>query len=159
MFRGLVYIPNNKEICHKILELFHDSPAAGHPGRAKTLELVSRNYWWPQIAKYVNDFVDGCERCKQTKVFPAKTHGPLKPNKIPEGPWQTITCDLIVDLPLSEGFDSIFVVVDRYTKQTHLIPTTKDIDAEGIAKIFLNHVWKHHGTPKKVISDRGMQFV
>jgi hypothetical protein len=59
---------------------------------------------------------------------------------------------------LSEGFDSIFVVVDRYTKQTHLIPTTKDVDAEGIAKIFLNHVWKHHGTPKKVISDRGTQF-
>jgi hypothetical protein len=158
MFRGLVYIPNNKEIWRKILELFHDSPAAGHPGRAKTLELVSRNYWWPQIAKYVNDFVDGCEKCKSTKVFPVKAHGPLKPNKIPEGPWQTITCDLIVDLPLSEGFDSIFVVVDRYTKQTHLIPTTKDVDAEGIAKIFLNHVWKHHRTPKKVISDRGTQF-
>jgi hypothetical protein len=158
MFRGLVYVPNNKEIRCKILELFHDSPAAGHPGHAKTLELVSRNYWWPQIAKYVNDFVDECEKCKSTKVFPAKTHGPLKLNKIPEGPWQTITCDLIIDLPLSEGFDSIFVVVDRYTKQTHLIPTTKDVDAEGIAKIFLNHVWKHHGTPKKVISDRGTQF-
>jgi hypothetical protein len=59
-----------------------------------------------------------------------------------------ITCDLIVDLPVSKGFDSIFVVIDRYTKQTHLIPTNKDVDAEGIAKIFLNHVWKHHGTPK-----------
>jgi hypothetical protein len=140
MFRGLVYVPNNKEIHRKILELFHDSPAAGHPGCAKTLELASRNYWWPQIAKYVNDFIDGCERCKQTKVFLAKTHGPLKPNEIPEGPGQIITCDLIVDLPLSEGFDSIFVVVDRYTKQTHLIPTTKDVDVEGIAKIFLNHV-------------------
>jgi len=89
------------------------------------------------------------------KTYPAKPHGPLKPNKILEGPWQTITCDLIIDLPVSEGFDSIFVVIDRYTKQTHLIP---DVDAEGIAKIFLNHVWKHHGTPKQVISDRGTQF-
>jgi hypothetical protein len=158
MFRGLVYVPNNKKIRRKILELFHDSPAAGYPGRAKTLELVSRNYWWPQISKYVNDFIDGCDRCKSSKTYPVKPHGPLKPNEIPEGPWQMITCDLIIDLPVSEGFDSIFVVIDRYTKKTHLIPTNKDVDAEGIVKIFLNHVWKHHGTPKQVISDRGTQF-
>jgi hypothetical protein len=61
LFRGLVYVPNDKEIRRTILEIFHDSPAAGHPGRAKTLELVSRNYWWPQMQKWVNDYVEGCE--------------------------------------------------------------------------------------------------
>jgi hypothetical protein len=85
--------------------------------------------------------------------LPKKPHDPLKPNKIPEGPWQIISCDLIVDLPKSEEKDSIFVVVDRFTKQAHFIPTMKDVDAKGISTLFLKDVWKHHGTPKKVISD------
>ena len=159
LFRGLVYVPNDKEIRREILELFHDSPPAGHPGRAKTLELISRNYWWPSMTKYVHDYVDGCDRCKQTKVLPSRPTGPLQPNEVPEGPWQTITCDLIVDLPKSEGCDSIFVVVDRFSKQAHFIPTTKDVDSKGISELFLKNVWKHHGTPKKVISDRGTQFI
>ena len=112
LFRGLVYIPNDKEIRRRVLKLFHDSPTAGHPGQAKTLELVSQNYWWPQMAKWVNDYVNGCEHCKQTKVLPTKPHSPLKPNEVPDAPWQQITCDLIVDLPKSEGCDSIFVIVN-----------------------------------------------
>lgn len=67
--------------------------------------------------------------------------------------------DLIVDLPPSDGFDSIMVVVDRFTKQCHLAPTVKTASAETIADLFLQNVWKHHGTPRQVISDRGTQFV
>jgi len=159
LYRGLVYVPKDSEIRREILKLYHDTPAAGHPGRAKTLELVSRNYWWPHMAKWVHDYVDGCDRCKATKIFPSKPVGPLQPNAIPEGPWQSITCDLIVDLPKSEGFDSIFVVVDRFSKQAHFIPTTKNVDSRGIVDLFLKNIWKLHGTPKQVISDRGTQFV
>src|ERR1700709_2193988 len=111
------------------------------------------------MQRWVNDYVDGCDRCKQTKIFPKKPHGPLKPNEIPTAPWQNITCDLIVDLPKSEGKDSIFVVVDRFSKQAHFIPTVKEVDSKGIAELFLQNVWKLHGTPKQVISDRGTQFV
>src|SRR5882757_5305197 len=159
LYRGLVYVPKDPKTRQKIMELYHDSYPAGHPGRARTLELVSRNYWWPQMTKWVNDYVDGCDRCKATKVFPSKPSGPLQPNAVPEAPWQNITCDLITDLPKSEGSDSILVVVDRFTKMAHFMPTTKDVDSKGISDLFLKHVWKLHGTPKKVISDRGTNFV
>jgi len=69
------------------------------------------------------------------KVLPRKPQGSLKPNEIPEGPWQTITRNLITNLSMSEEMDSIFVIVD--TKQAHFIPTTKDITAKGIAELFL----------------------
>jgi hypothetical protein len=105
------------------------------------------------MTKWVNDYIDSCERCKQTKIHPAKPTGLLKPNEVPNGPWQNVTCDLIVDLPKSEGFNSIFICVDRFTKQAHVVPTTKDVDSNGIAEIFLKNVWKHHGTPQQVISD------
>ena len=154
-----MYVPKDSEIRREILKLYHNTPAAGHPGRAKTLELVSRNDWWPHMAKWVHDYVDGCDRCKATKIFPSKPAGPLQPNAVPEGPWQSITCDLIVDLPKSEGFDSIFVVIDQFSKQAHFILTTKNVDSKGIVDLFLKNVWKLHGTPKQVISDRGTQFV
>jgi len=105
------------------------------------------------MQKWVNDYVTGCERCKKTKVIPRKSQGLLKPNEIPKGPWQTVTCDLITDLPISEGMDSIFIVVDRFSKQAHFIPTTKDVSAKGIAELFLRNVFKLHGTPKQIISD------
>src|SRR5713226_6450384 len=66
--------------------------------------------------------------------------------------------DLIVKLPTSTGFNSILVVVDRFTKMIHTIPTTETVTAEGVAQLMCDHVWKIHGFPEKVLSDRGPQF-
>ena len=95
----------------------------------------------------------------RTKNHTHQPFGPLHPNPIPTTPWQIISCDLITQLPKSASYDAIFVVVDRLTKQAHFIPTTLEVDAPGIAELFLTSVWKLHGTPKEVISDRGPQFV
>ena len=65
-YRGKVYIPG-AELCRWILTLCHDSKLAGHPGKWKMLELVSRNYWWPQISRYVGGYVSTCDMCLQTK--------------------------------------------------------------------------------------------
>lgn len=99
-----------------------------------------------------------CLRCQQTKTFPAKPSGLLVPNPIPSGPWQEISVDLIVGLPDSQGYDSILVVVDRFTKMFHALPTMSTITSEGLARLYRDNVWKLHGLPKKVISDRGPQF-
>ena len=66
--------------------------------------------------------------------------------------------DFIVELPKSNGYDTVLVVVDRLTKMAHFIPTTTKIDAKGTAQLLLDNVWKLHGTPLDVISDRGPQF-
>ena len=158
LFRGKVYVPKDNDLRRRIVELHHDSLAAGHPGRWKTYELVSRNYWWPGMSVYVEKYVSGCDKCQRTKNRNQRTHGLLQPNTVPTAPWQIISCDLITQLPKSSGFDAIFVVVDRLTKQAHFIPTTSDVDSPGIADLFVSSVWKYHGTPREVISDRGPQF-
>ena len=158
LFRGCIYVPKDVTLRRDIVQMHHDAPAAGHPGRAKTLELVSRNYWWPGMTKFINDYVDTCDVCNRTKTFPAKPQGPLKPNEIPEGPWQVMTTDMIVGLPKSQGFDSILVVVDRFTKQAHFIPCHETLTAEGAAELYIRDIFRHHGVPAKVISDRGPQF-
>jgi hypothetical protein len=81
------------------------------------------------------------------------------PNRIPDRRWQVISVDLIVELPESRGYNAIMVVVDRLSKRAHLIPTTNEVDSIGIARLFRDHVWKLHGIPEEVISDRGPQFV
>ena len=87
-----------------------------------------------------------------------KPSGLLKPLPVPNGPWQEISYDHIVGLPISKGFDSIFVVVDRLTKMAHFIPTVKTATAEDLADLFLHYVWKLHGLPLKTVSDRGSLF-
>ena len=73
-------------------------------------------------------------------------------------PWVDVSMDFITDLPLSNGFDSILTVVDRFSKETEFIPCNKTITALDTAKLYLFHVWKDHGLPCTIVSDRGPQF-
>jgi transposase InsO family protein len=85
--------------------------------------------------------------------------GELHPLETPEAPWDTISIDFIVELPESHGYDAIMCIVDSLTKRAHFIPMHTTINAEGTALLLLKEVWKHHGTPWVVVSDRGPQFV
>jgi len=80
------------------------------------------------------------------------------PNSIPEKPWSHISADFITKLPLAQGYDLILVVVDRLTKMAHFIPTTEKTTAGRLARLFRDNVWKLHGLPESIISDRGLQF-
>jgi len=80
------------------------------------------------------------------------------PNSIPERPWTHISADFITKLPLAQGYNSILVVVDCLTKMVHFIPTTEKTSAEKLARLFRDNVWKLHGLPESIISDRGPQF-
>ena len=78
--------------------------------------------------------------------------------EIPQGPWQEISIDIIGPLPKSDGMDAIVVIVDRFTKMIRLKATMMNILSEGIAKIYRDDIWKLHGIPRKILSDRGPQF-
>lgn len=155
---GKVYVPNNAEIKRKILELYHDSAIAGHPGQAKTLELVSRGYYWPSQKAYVNTYVEECDPCQRNKNQHAKEHGLLKPLPIPNGPWQSVSYDLITELPESGGYTAILVALCRLTKQAHFIKTRTEVDTEGVVDLLKENVWKLHGFPIETVSDRGPNF-
>jgi len=103
-------------------------------------------------------YVEGCNACQHNKNRTEQPADKLMPNSIPEKPWTHILADFITKLPLAQGYDSILVVVDRLTKMVYFIPTTKKTSAKGLARLFRGNVWKLHGLPESIISDRGPQF-
>jgi hypothetical protein len=107
----------------------------------------------------VNQYVDGYNPCQQTKACTQKPLGLLKPLPIPAGLWTDISYNLITDLPVSEGCDSIQMVVNQLTKLAHFVPCSKTLKAKDLARLMLDNVWKLHGTPKKIVSDRGLVFI
>src|SRR5277367_1375022 len=156
--KNRVYVPKDAKLREDIIREHHDSCSAGHPGRYKTQELITRDYWWPYIATDIRKYVDGCEACQRTKPRRGKPHNPLNPNEIPDAPWEHISIDLIGKLVESNGYDAILVIVDRLSKMIIVIPTNMELTAFGVARIYRNHVWSKHSLPRKVISDRGPQF-
>jgi hypothetical protein len=158
LYNGLVYIPQNDLIKSQIVQSCHDSATAGHPGQAKTLELVSRDYYWPRMRQFVNEFISSCDTCCRNKTPRQQPHGQLHPLPIPPAAWTSVSMDFIVELPESKGHDAVYVCVDRFTKMAHFIPTTTKVTAEETATLYLRHVFKHHGLPLDIVSDRGPQF-
>jgi transposase InsO family protein len=158
LFRGKIYIPDNLDLRRQITRAHHDVSAAGHPGRWKTYELMQRDYWWPGMSNFTKAYVDGCATCQSNKNITHPTKAPLIPTQTPDGPWKHVTTDFVTDLPELQGFDSINVVVDKFSKAIVITPCKKTITASETAQLFLDNVWKRFGLPDKIISDRGPQF-
>lgn len=155
---GLICVPDNSRIKKLILEECHDSSTAGHFGIAKTHELVTRNYFWPGLRKYIKDYVSGCDICIRNKSSHHKPYGLLSPLPIPEAPWLSISVDFITQLPPSSTFTSICVFVDRFSKMAIFVPTFNEVDAEGTVQLFITHVFSQFGLPNDIVSDRGVVF-
>jgi hypothetical protein len=158
-YEGKVYVPRDMQLRHDIVQQCHDTPSAGHPGRWKTVELVQRHFWWPGITRYIAQYVKGCDACNRSKTYPTKASGRLMPNEVPNDPFDTVSVDLITSLPESQGYNAIWVCIDRSTKRGRFVPVTGEIDSVGNAKTFRDNIWRNHGIPRSIISDRGPQFV
>jgi hypothetical protein len=158
LFNGRVYVPDTGDIRRKIIKQHHDSLVAGHPGRWKTLELVSRNYWWPNMSRMIGRYTSTCNICLRNKILRRKPLGELHPIQPPKERWSRVTVDFIGELPRAHGFNAIMACVDSVSKQAHFIPTITKVDAPGTAALYRDHVWKLHGLPEEVLTDRGSQF-
>jgi len=123
MYRGKIYIPHSIEdtLRQQIIQMHYDLPSARHSGWWKTYKLVSRNYWWPGMTTFVKKYVTGYDMCQWMKNRPQQPFGPLVSNKVPNGPWEIISMDLITQLPESNGYNAICVIVDRLTKRAYFI--------------------------------------
>jgi len=151
-----VYLEDNPETRCKVLQEIHDTPISGHPGISNTYDLVKRNYEGPQLHKFVEDYVKGCATCQETKVITHMKHVLLYHLNtfVEQGPFQYVSMDLITDLPTSNTFDSILTIVDQgCSKAAKFIPCNKTIDRQGIAKLYLQHLFPWFGIPKRIISD------
>ena len=155
---GRIYVPNNKKVKEEILRENHDSVDVGHLEQQRMLELLKRNYWWPGLKEDVKRYVQGCFKYQQNKVLHQRKACELHLLEIPQGPWQEISIDIIGPLPTSNGMDAIVVIVNWFMKIIRLKATTTNISSEGIVKIYRDDIWKLHGIPRKILSDRGPQF-
>jgi len=155
---GKVYAPKDEALRVEIIRLHHNTPMGEHGGQWKTAEMVTRNFWWPGVTREVKQYVEGCNTCQRNKNRTEQPAGKLMPNLIPDKAWTHIAADFIMKLPLVQGYDSILVVVDQFTKMAHFVPTTEKTMAEGLARLFRDNVWRLHGLPESIISDRGPQF-
>ncbi|QRW21228.1 Retrotransposable element Tf2 protein [Rhizoctonia solani] len=156
-YQGQIVVPDVGTLRTDLLQIFHDSPLASHPGRQQTLELVSQDYYWPGICTNTYWHVDLCETCQQIKK-PKYVPIPPQPLETPTRPWQHVPYNMIVDLPKDGNHNSILVVVDSFTKYRIFVKCSKKLKAPKLAEIFLEHVWKWHGMPEKTILDRGRVF-
>ena len=153
-----VYVLKNKKLRVEIIQLHHDVLVAGHRGRWKMMKLVTRNYWWPGVTRDVGRYVDGCDIYQKMKNRTEAVMEKLKLSKVLEKSWTHLTVDFITKLLLVAGKDTILVVCNRLSKITHFVATTEGTSAEELTRLFRDNVWKLHGLPKSVVSDKGSQF-
>jgi hypothetical protein len=155
---GKIYVPEDQALRLDIHKLYHDTPIVGRPGREKTLDLVQGSYTWPGMSIFVKEYTNRCERCARMKASNLAPPGKLRPLELLDVPWTEVTADFTTDLPLSNGFDSILVVVDRFSKEVEFISCNKTTTALDTARLYLHNVWKNHGLPSSIASDQGPQF-
>jgi len=110
------------------------------------------------MTTFVKKYVMGCDMCQWMKNRPQQPFGPLVPNKVPNRPWEIISTDLITQLPESNGYNAICVIVGRLTKRAHFIPINNQFLSKDIAQLLYNKVYPLHGLPLQIISDRGVQY-
>jgi transposase InsO family protein len=153
-----IAVPHDAALRLKILHEFHDVATAGHPGVIRTLASISQHFWWPHMTRAVRSYVRACSTCQRIKPSHEHPGGLLQPLPVPERPWTHVSLDLITDLPTSGGYNSLVVVVDTFSKMAHFFPTNKTVTAKQLADQFTREIYRLHGLPKVLISDRDPRF-
>lgn len=158
-WKGCIFVPEGQDLRLQILCTKHDHVLAGHFSQSKMLSLVCREYFWPKLWEFMVDYVNSCSVCTRNKSRRHWPYGYLKQLPIPLQPWDSILMDFIKQLPPSEGFMEILVMINWLTKQAMFIPAHRSIDALGLAHLFIQHIFSKHRVPSHVTSDRGSEFV
>ncbi len=154
--RDRLFIPPT--VRSPVLQWGHSSKMACHPGFHRTLALLQQKFWWPSMSSDNKEFVSACSVCVRNKSSHRAPAGLLRPLPIPHRPWSHIAVDFVTGLPPSEGNTTILTIVDWLSKAVHYIPLPKFPSAMETADLLVQHVFRLHGIPQDVVSDRGPQF-
>ena len=156
---GLIIVPDVNDLRKKFISQHHDTPFAGHFMVEKTLQFLRQGYWWPPMKSDVDDYVKACVFCQRNKVSSQKPAGLLQPLPVPDNLWERVSVDMITHLPMTKnGHTAIVVFVDAFSKMVHFAPAWDDMGSEEFAQVFMREVFRRHGLPKQIVSDRGSVF-
>ncbi|GJS58583.1 putative reverse transcriptase domain-containing protein [Tanacetum coccineum] len=137
----------------------HTSRYSIPPGADKMYHDLRDLYWWPGMKRDIAEYVSKYLTCSKIKVEHQKPSRILQQPEIPEWKWAKITMDLITKLPRSSnGYDAIWVIVNRLTKSAHFLPIREDYKTKKLARIYINEIVARHGVPMSIISDRDGRF-
>lgn len=142
-----------------LLQEAHGGGLMGHFGVKKTEDILAAHFFWPKMRRDVERFVARCTTCQKAKSR-LNPHGLYMPLPVPSVPWEDISMDFVLGLPRTKkGRDSVFVVVDRFSKMAHFIPCHKTDDAIHVADLFFRDIVRLHGIPNTIVSDRDAKFL
>jgi hypothetical protein len=158
-YKGRIYLVLGSSFKRKVLQAFHDSSLAGHQGLLKTYRQIMERFAWKGLKGEVMRYIKECTLCQQNKDEHTHPAGLLQPLPIPEHKWESVSMDFITGLPKTQGKDCIFVVVDRLTKFAHFFAISMDFSASQVAYLFFREVFRLHGLPMIIVSDRDNRFM
>lgn len=157
-YKGCIWVGEKPNLHNKIFAAFHSNPVGGHSGFPITYKRIHSLFGWVGMKNFIKGRVQSCLVCQQAKPERTPYPGLLSPLPVPKQAWDVISMDFISGLPLSDGFDCIMVIVDNFTKYGHFIPVKHPYNAQKIADLFLDNVYKLHSKPRVIISDRDPVF-
>src|SRR6266850_1577598 len=158
---GKLVVPSDDNIRREIMNIWHDIPAAGHPGRDETTRRITEQYHWPGARQWIAEYIKGCAICQQNKILTHREKTPLYRigTKSNARPFEHIAMDLITGLPPRNGKNAILTIVDHGCSRAAIfLPCSDTITEPGIAQLYLDNVFCWFGLPTKMISDRDPRF-
>jgi hypothetical protein len=159
-YKKRLCVPEAKEIRELISREAHDSAYSIHPGSTKMYHDLKNRYWWYGMKRAIAEYVALCDNCQRVKAEHQRLAGLLQPLKIAQWKWEEISMDFIVGLStMQSGYDSIWVVIDRFSKVAHFILIKTTYKGAKLAELYITRIVCLHIVPKKIVSDRGTQFM
>nr|GFA55515.1 putative reverse transcriptase domain-containing protein [Tanacetum cinerariifolium] len=152
---GRSWIPCYGDLRTVIMHESHKSKYSIHPGSDKMYQDMKKLYWWPNMKVDIATYVRKCLTCAKVKDKHQRPSGLLVQHEIPVWKWDNITLDFVTKLPKSpQGYDTIWVIVDRLTKSSIFAPMRETDPLEKLVKLYLKEVVARHRIPVSIICDR-----
>ncbi|GKA81234.1 putative reverse transcriptase domain-containing protein [Tanacetum coccineum] len=153
------WLPCYGDLRTVIMHDSHKSKYSIHPGSDKMYQDMKKLYWWPNMKANIATYVSKCLTCARVKAEHQRPSGLLVQPKIPQWKWDNITMDFIIKLPKSsQGYDTIWVIVNRLTKSAIFVPMRETDPMEKSVRMYLKEVVTRHGIPVSIIYDRDPRF-
>jgi hypothetical protein len=156
--KGRIWLGNHTEAHEAVMLALHTNGLGGHSGVTVTYHKIRALFSWPNMKHDITQFSSKYEVCAKAKSEHNRLPGLLQPLPIPEQSWHTVSLDFIEGLPKSKTFDTILVVIDKFSKYAHFIPLSHPYTTLTVAQVYLNNIYKLHGLPQIIVSDRDRVF-
>lgn len=159
-YGDVLVIPDSSGLRKQCLRELHNCPYSGHLGVIKTQKAIDRLYWWKGVRSDVVEHIRKCSHCQTNKTNSnQKPGGLLQPLQIPGRRWESVSVDLITQLPETKsGNTQIVVFVDRLSKMVHFAAVMTAFTAVHVAQLYMHTIIRLHGIQREIVSDRDSLF-